>query len=201
MNPRVPKLRNCSRALALALSCAALVALAGCALGLTTVAPAALSLGEYAGIQVAKGPDRNTAGPEDEQGERCDTLVQTPPGVEEIRKNADDEIEARQWRLVDSDDGMKWAIVQQKMAPSGGWQPKPGISKLQFSPELKSQLKRGGDPKYLAYAPEDTETIADSDQETTVTEVFGPPIGKFQWHGRTYGYVLVKKLPCFKQLN
>ncbi len=201
MGSRWSKLPACARALPLAFLCAGLSALAGCALGLTTVAPAALSLGEYAGIQVAKGPDRNTAGPEDEQGERCDTLVQTPPGVEEVRKNADGDIEARQWRLINSDDGMKWAIVQQKMAPADGWQPKPGIAKLQFSPELKSQLKRGGDPKYLAYAPEDTETIADSDQETTVTEVFGPPIGKFQWHGRTYGYVLVKKLPCFKPLN
>ncbi|MFZ1888459.1 MAG: hypothetical protein WAU33_10535 [Candidatus Binataceae bacterium] len=201
MRVRVTKLRPCAQALALPILCAGLSALAGCALGLTTVAPAAMSLGEYAGIQAAKGPDRNTAGPSDEQDERCDTLVQTPPGVEEVRKNADDEIESRQWRLIDSGDGMKWAIVQKKMAPADGWQPKPGIAKLQFSPELASQLKRGGDPKYLAYAPEDTETIADSDQETTVTEVFGPATGKFQWHGRTYGYVLVKNLPCFKPLH
>ncbi|HUY28405.1 MAG TPA: hypothetical protein VMV27_13405 [Candidatus Binataceae bacterium] len=198
MHPRVPKSRILALALALAFS---LPTLSGCALGLSTIAPAAMSFGEYAGIEAAKGPDRNTAGPEDEQSERCDTLVQTPPGVEEVRKNADDEIESRQWRLIDSGDGMKWAIVQPKMAPPGGWQPKPGIAKLQFSPELASQLKRGGDPRYLAYAPEDTETIADSDQETTVTEVFGPATGKFLWHGRTYGYVLVKKLPCFKSLN
>ncbi|MHB8382944.1 MAG: hypothetical protein ACYDC3_11490 [Candidatus Binataceae bacterium] len=201
MNHRVPQARARAQVIALPIMCAALSLLAGCALGLSTVAPAALSIGEYAGMQISKGPDRNTAGPEDEQSERCDTLVQTPPGVEEVRKNNDDAIESRQWRLIDSGDGMKWSIAPEKTAPADGWQPKPGIAKLKFSPALAPQLNRGGDPKFLAYAPEDTETIADSDQETTETEVFGPAIGRFQWHGRTYGYVLVDKLPCYKQVK
>lgn len=199
---RAPVLRLRAGGLAIAVICAALGGLPGCLAGITSLAPAALSVGEYAGIKVAsKSGDRNTAGPHDEQGERCETLVQTPPGVEEVRKNKEDTIESRQWRLIDSGGAMKWAIVGAKMAPPDGWQPKPGIAKLKFSPALSDQLEAGGDPKFLAYAPDDTRTIADSDQETTLTEVFGPTVGSFQWRGRSYGYVLVKTLPCFKPLN
>ena len=202
MRVRVLRLRAYAPALALAVLCALLSMMSGCAAAITSLAPAALGVGEYAGIKAAdKSGDRHTVGPRDEQGERCETLVQTPPGVEEIRKNKDDSIDSRQWRLIASTGGTKWAIVRAKMAPPDGWQPKPGIANLKFSPSLPEQLEAGGDSQFLAYAPDDTKTIADSDQETTLTEVFGPTIGSFQWRGRSYGYVLVKTLPCFKPLD
>ncbi|HUY27082.1 MAG TPA: hypothetical protein VMV27_06640 [Candidatus Binataceae bacterium] len=182
--------------------CAALSALPGCAAALSSLGPAALGAGEYAGMRAGdKATDRHTAGPHDEQAERCDTLVESAPGVEEFREHKDGAIDSRQWRLVDSGEGMRWAIVPEKMAPASGWQPKPGIAKLRFSPALAGQLEAGGDPQFLAYAPDDTQTIADSNQMTAMTEVFGPAIGTFQWHGRSYGYVLVKILPCFKPLD
>ncbi|HVA80614.1 MAG TPA: hypothetical protein VNF29_06795 [Candidatus Binataceae bacterium] len=190
------------RGRALIAICAALSALPGCAAALTSVGPAALGATEYVGMRAGdKATDRHTAGPHDEQPERCDTLVESTPGVEEFRKNKDGTIESRQWRLVDSGAGMRWAIVPEKMAPAAGWQPKPGIAKLRFSPALADQLDAGGDPQFLAYAPGDTQTIADSNQMTAMTEVFDPAIGTFQWRGRTYGYVLVKILPCFKPLD
>ena len=199
MRVRVFPFRRAIPGLAIGILCGVL---AGCAAAITSLGPAALGVGEYAGVQATnKATDRHTAGPRGEQGERCDTLVQTPPGVEEVREDKDGTIETRQWRLINTSDGMKWAIVREKMAPADGWMPKPGIAKLKFSPALADQLEPGGDPRYLAYAPDDTRTIADSDQMTTLTEVFGPSIGSFQWRGRSYGYVIVKMLPCFKPLD
>lgn len=200
MRTRAFQLRGFAPALVLIALC---VALTGCAAGLVaTAGQSVLSLGEAVGMQAGEhAADRHAAGPIDEQDERCDTLTQSPPGVEEFRKDKDDTVQSRQWRLISTAKGMKWAIVRQKMTPPDGWEPKPGIAKLNFSPPLANQLSAGGDPKYLAYAPADTETIADSDQMTTVTEVFGPSVGTFQWHGRSYGYVLVDRLPCYKPLD
>lgn len=182
--------------------CGALCALAGCAAAVTSIGPAAMGAGEFAGVKAAdNATDSGMPGPRSEQSDRCNTLLQTPPGVEEVRKDKDGTVETRQWRLVDSGNGTKWAIAPEKAAPPDGWMPKPGIGKLKFSPPLADQLEPGGDPRFLAYAPSDTRTMADSDQMTTLTEVFGPAIGTFQWRGRRYGYAIVRELPCFKPLN
>jgi hypothetical protein len=31
-----------------------------------------------------------------------------------------------------------------------------------------------------------------------MTSAFGPGVGTFKWRDRSYSYVLVKQLPCFK---
>ena len=78
-----------------------------------------------------------------------------------------------------------------------GWQPKPGITKLLFNPPLYQMLKPDK-PQYLAYAPADVLNVYDSEQFDSMTGAFGAGVGTFKWHDRSYTYVLVKELPCFK---
>ncbi len=53
-------------------------------------------------------------------------------------------------------------------------------------------------PQFLAYAPAEVSNPNDSEQFDSMTSAFGAGIGTFQWRGRTYSYVVVKELPCFK---
>ncbi len=179
-----------------------MVTVSGCAFAALSAAGPALGAGEYATAQTGdKLNDRDVAGPSDEQADRCNSLVQSPPGVEEFRMDKDGTIESRQWRLIKSAYGTRWAMVREKSAPEDGWQPKPGLSKLRFSPALTEQLKRGGEPLFLAYAPADTQVLAEGEELTVEAEVFGPSDGNFEWRGRRYSYVLVPELPCFKELR
>jgi hypothetical protein len=53
-------------------------------------------------------------------------------------------------------------------------------------------------PQYLAYAPASVINVSDSEQFDSMTEAFGSGVGTFRWRERSYSYVLVKELPCFK---
>ena len=53
-------------------------------------------------------------------------------------------------------------------------------------------------PQFLAYAPAEVANPNDSEQFDSMTGAFGAGIGTFQWRERTYSYVVVKELPCFK---
>jgi hypothetical protein len=176
------------------------VTLQGCVPTIASVASGGLAVGEYAGIKAGeKAHDLHVPGPPDEQQQRCDELAADPPGVEEVR-NHDGVIESREWRMVPGEGAPKWQMIAETGADKDGWAPKPGISKLGFKPPL-STLLDGDEPQFLAYAPSTVETVADSRRMTVVTEAFGPAVGTFQWRGRSYGFALVKVLPCFKQLK
>jgi hypothetical protein len=150
----------------------------------------------YAAIQMGeKSADRHTPGSLEDQQERCDALVGAPPEIEEVRKNKQDVIEARQWRLVNPPNP-RWMIVQSKTGPADAWEPKPRISKLQFSPPLIDQLDYEK-TQFIAYAPNNLDSVDNSRAMTSITEAFGEPAGTFQWRGTTYGYTMVPRLPCF----
>ena len=192
---------RCSLALALAALPLALGACAAAAIpGLAATATTALQNGagaaEIAGVQIGeKNADRHTPGPLEDQQERCDALVGAPPEIEEVRKNKQDVIEARQWRLVNPQKP-RWMIVPSKTGPADGWEPKPRISKLQFSPPLSEQLDYQK-TQFIAYAPNNLDSVENSRAMTSITEAFGEPAGTFQWRGATYGYTMVPRLPCF----
>ena len=194
-------LGSCSLGLALAALPLALGACAAAAIpGLAATATTALQNGagaaEIAGVQIGeKNADRHTPGPLEDQQERCDALVGAAPQIEEVRKNKQDVIEARQWRLVNPEKP-RWMIVPSKTGPADGWEPKPRISKLQFSPPLIDQLDYDK-TQFIAYAPNNLDSVDNSRAMTSVTEAFGEPAGTFQWHGTTYGYTMVPRLPCF----
>ncbi len=177
-------------------------ACSGCAagaLGIVTTAVPMVAAGsaEVIGSQVAMRESGGTGASKSDNADKCDQLLRVPPGVEEIRKNKDGLIESRQWKISQSFGGPAWMMVRTENAPGDGWQPKPGITKLIFNPPLYQMLEPD-QPQYLAYAPADVRNVYDSEQFDSMTGAFGAGVGTFKWHDRSYSYVLVKELPCFK---
>jgi hypothetical protein len=180
---------------ALALACS------GCAAGavgmVSTVAPmVAAGSAQMIGSQVSMRDSASTV-PKDDEGDRCDQLLRVPPGIEEIRKRKDGVIESRQWRIAQTAGSPVWMLVAQKTSPEDSWQPKPNITRLNFNPPLGEMLAPDK-PQFLAYAPSEVSDPTDSEQFDSMTSAFGAGIGTFQWRERTYSYVVVKDLPCFK---
>lgn len=174
----------------------------GCAAGavgmVSSVAPmVAAGSAQVIGSQVAMNQNGGAGVPKDEESDRCDQLLRVPPGIEEVRKTKDGAIESRQWKITQNAGGPVWMLVAAKTAPEDSWQPKPNIARLNFNPPLYQMLEPDK-PQFLAYAPADVVNPADSEQFDSMTAAFGPGIGTFEWRGRTYSYVTVKELPCFK---
>ncbi len=172
---------------------------AGGAVGMvSTVAPmVAAGSAQVIGSQVAMRESGGTGASKDDNADKCDQLLRVPPGVEEVRKNKDGLIESRQWKIADNAGTPTWMMVRTKDAPEDAWQPKPGITKLLFNPPLYQMLEPDK-PQYLAYAPADVVNVSDSEQFDSMTGAFGSGVGTFKWRDRSYSYVLVKELPCFK---
>ncbi|MGO9602565.1 MAG: hypothetical protein ACLQAT_04015 [Candidatus Binataceae bacterium] len=192
----VARLASALMAIALAALPIALGACAAAALPAASLVQGGVAAMGYTGMQLgAKSADKHTPGTVDDQPERCDALADAPPGVEEVRKDKDDTIETRQWRLINSAKPI-WMVVGTRTAPVDGWEPKPSIGRLQFTPPLADQLDYKKS-QFLAYAPNDLDNIDDNRVMMIVTEAFGPSQGTFQWRGKTYGYALVDQLPCF----
>jgi hypothetical protein len=166
----------------------------------TTVAPAvAEGSAEVIGAQVAMKEDSGTGASAEENGDKCDQLLRAPIGVEEVRKDKDGVIESRQWKIAETSSNPIWIVARtpSEDSPKDAWQPKPGITNLLFNPPLNEVLEPDK-PEYLAYAPVDVVNVSDSEQFDSMTGAFGTGIGTFKWRDRSYSYVLVKELPCFK---
>src|SRR5271167_4612943 len=174
-----------------------LVAMAGACSGcvaagavglVTTVAPmAAAGSAEVISTEVAMKKDNGGGITKEENPEECEQLVRVPIGVEEVRKNKDGLIESRQWKIAETSGDPIWIVVrtQTENTPADAWQPKPGVTKLLFSPPLYSMLKPD-EPQYLAYAPADVVNVSDSEQFDSMTGAFGSGVGTFKWHERSY---------------
>jgi hypothetical protein len=176
------------------------IACSGCfsAAAITTVAPMVAAGGAQlvnAGVTIKE--NGGTGVPKDEESDRCDQLLRVPPGTEEVRKTKDGLIESRQWKITENAGAPMWMLVAEKSAPEDGWQPKPNIARLNFNPPLYQMLEPDK-PQFIAYAPADVQNPSDSEEFDSMTSAFGAGVGTFQWHGRSYSYVVVKELPCFK---
>jgi hypothetical protein len=175
--------------------------LAGGAVGaVTTIAPmVAAGSAQVIGSGVAMKEGGNTGTSAEENPDKCDQLLRVPPGVEEVRKDKDGVIESRQWKIAETSGNPIWIVVRNQSEDSAknAWQPKPGITTLVFNPPLNEVLEPDK-PEYLAYAPADVVNVSDSEQFDSMTTAFGAGIGTFKWRERSYTYVLVKELPCFK---
>jgi len=179
-------------------------ACAGCAAGavgmVTSVAPmVAAGSAQLIGSQVAMKEGSGTGASGEDSADKCDQLLRAPVGVEEVRKNKSGEIESRQWKIAQTSGEPIWIVAssQSEDSAKNAWQPKPGITNLLFNPPL-NQVLEPDKPEYLAYAPADVVNVADSEQFDSMTTAFGAGIGTFKWRERSYSYVLVKELPCFK---
>ena len=166
----------------------------------STVAPMVAAGGaQVISTEVAMKKDNGGGITKEENPDECEQLVRSPIGVEEVRKTKDGVIESRQWKIAETSGDPIWIVVrsQTQDSPQDAWQPKPGITNLLFNPPLYQVLKTD-QPQYLAYAPSDVVNVSDSEQFDSMTTAFGTGIGTFKWRDRTYSYVLVKELPCFK---
>lgn len=177
-------------------------ACSGCAAGAfgmaaTAVPMVAAGSAEVIGVGTATRESGGTGASKIENADQCDQLLRAAPGVEEVRKTKDGLIESRQWKISQDSTGPAWMFVRTKDAPEDGWQSRPDIAELLFNPPLY-QLLEPGKPAYLAYAPASVVNVSDSEQFDSMTGAFGAGVGTFKWRGRTYSYVLVKELPCFK---
>jgi len=176
----------------------------GCALGavgmVTTIAPAvAAGSAQLIGSQVAMKQASGTGASKDDDADKCEQLQRSPIGVEEVRKTKDGVIESRQWKIAETSGDPIWIVArtQTENTSADAWQPKPGISKLLFTPPLYQMLKPD-ESEYLAYAPTEVVNVSDSEQFDSMTGAFGSGVGTFKWRDRSYTFVLVKELPCFK---
>ncbi|WP_333646519.1 hypothetical protein [Candidatus Binatus sp.] len=174
----------------------------GCALGavgvVTTVVPmVAAGSAQVIAAGVAMKEGGSTGASKEDNADKCDQLLRVLPGVEEVRKNKDGLIESRQWKIGENAGTPTWRMVRTQDGPENGWQLKPGIANLLFNPPLYQMLEPDK-PEYLAYAPANVVNVSDSEQFDSMTGAFGAGVGTFKWHDRSYSYVLVKELPCFK---
>ena len=171
----------------------------GAVSAVTTIAPmVAAGSAQLVGSQVAMN-DKNGGTSAEENADKCDQLLRAPIGVEEVRKNQSGEIESRQWKIAQTSGEPIWIVARSPSEDSAknAWRPKPVITNLLFNPPLNEVLEPDK-PEYLAYAPADVVNVSDSEQFDSMTTAFGAGIGTFKWRERSYSYVLVKQLPCFK---
>jgi hypothetical protein len=174
-----------------------------CVPAVTSLAPTAVGATAFVGAQAQdKAANRGVGGPTEEQAGRCDALLRAVPGVEQVRKSKDGSIDSRRWRLFNAGSAPRWMVARSKTAPPDGWEPKPGIDTLKFTPPLEPSID-AGDSVYIIYAPETPMSIAESAQAANLDADFGDAVGhgSFQWHGRAYGFTLVKRLPCYPLLK
>jgi hypothetical protein len=173
--------------------------ISGCAAAaLANMAPMGVAAAQVVTISAAEQASGGGEDAKDEQSDRCQDLVKATPGIEEVRKAKDNSIESRQWRLTERDGSPVWLFVRTKTAPEDGWEPhSKRIASLKFTPPLADMLVPG-EPEFLAYAPVTATTPAEGDQMASMTSSFGAGDGVFEFRGRTYSFVLTKKLPCFK---
>src|SRR5208337_2564308 len=167
-----PLLRRVARSFAVGFFA---LATSGCFhFGVKPIPPTQQQLEAYAQRETAIR--RDASGPPQEH---CDELVTASPGVEEVRSNHGT-IESRQWTLIANGSARRWVFVRVNDGAPDGWAPKPGIDKLNFQPPLEPALAATPD-LFLAYAPVDDQTPADSRQSATARSVFGPAQGDFTW--------------------
>jgi len=141
----------------------------------------------------------NASNPDGETQQNCEQLATAPPGIEELRINQGT-VESRQWTLVGNGSDRRWVFVRAPDGSAAGWAPKPGIDKLDFQPPLGPALAAGSS-HFLAYAPVQSQNLAESEKSATIRQMFGTPQGEFSWRGRKYSYTLASELPCFPQLQ
>jgi hypothetical protein len=150
----------------------------------------------YAAQQTALRNDVSNPGGDSPQ--QCDQLATATPGVEELRINHG-VVESRQWTLLGNGSAHRWVFVRAPDASADGWAPKPGLDKLDFQPPLEPALAAGSN-HFLAYAPVQSASLAESDRSAIAREEFGAAQGEFTWRGRKYSYRLTPELPCFPEL-
>ena len=67
-----------------------------------------------------------------------------------------------------------------------------------FSLRRSTRCSSPTNPNISPTLPTEIVNVSDSEQFDSMTEAFGSGVGTFKWRDRSYTFVLVKELPCFK---
>jgi hypothetical protein len=126
----------------------------------------------------------------------CIQLEVEVPGVIELRRSAAGTPEYRELQVSDSLDQRQWAPIADSETTADGWRPAVNFLRMNFSPPLGAVVPETAS-SFLAYAPSQFVSQADSDRLTAMTSNFGKPVGTFTWEGHYYHYVVTSTLPCF----
>lgn len=130
---------------------------------------------------------------EADRRERCDDLRATPPGIIELRMaSAGLSPQLRELTIDGSGPEPSWAPASASDGPA--WTTAENLSQLDFTPPLELAPNS---VHYLAYAPAEPATVAETNQLDSFQAEFGGGAGTFNWHERVYQYALVPRLPCF----
>jgi hypothetical protein len=140
--------------------------------------------------------DSSKASEDEDSSAKCDQVVRHPPGVEEIRRTADLNIESREMRLQRVGESYRWEPYRSHGSSPEGWRRQSELDHLHFDPPLQYLLS-DKKPRYLVYVTSVPETAEDSEQMISVADEFGPKVGSFEWHDVRYNYMVSKQLPCF----
>jgi hypothetical protein len=186
--------------------------LSGCWLAAAQLAPIAANVAEDLGagaLQVAAGVGAATHQKSDrskaeeaarasamESDDSCNQLEVEVPGVIELRRNAAGAPEYRELQLSDSLDQRQWAPIAEDGTTADGWRPAVNFLRMDFSPPLGAVVPETAS-SFLAYAPSQFVSQAESDRMAAMTSNFGKPVGTFAWSGHHYHYVVTSTLPCF----
>jgi hypothetical protein len=139
---------------------------------------------EAAGVVTASAAGGNQRIDSDDRAARCDQLSNSPPYVAQIAAGR-----LWPWTLQEVGEDARWAPAS--LAPSAS------LSDLHFTPPLAHFDPSSKKKQFLAYAPMNSQTIADSEQLTSLVGSFETAAGTFSLESRVYRYALVNKLPCF----
>ncbi len=129
-------------------------------------------------------------------GDSCDRLEVEVPGVIELRRSVAGTPEYRELRLSDTIGEWQWLPAADNETTADGWRPAVNFLQMNFSPPLGAVVPAAAS-NFLAYAPSQFFSQADSDRLAAMTSNFGKPAGTFTWQGRYYHYVVTSTLPCF----
>lgn len=135
---------------------------------------------------------------DDDKTLKCEQLVRTPPGIEEIRRTPQLGIESREIRVERTAESYRWVVYRYKGSAPDGWRSQNSLDKLHFNPALQFLLP-DKKPQYLAYAPSVAETPQDSEQMMSIADNFGQKVGTFEWGAKHYTYTVSRHLPCFPE--
>jgi len=163
------------------------------------IAPAGLQALETLGVSAGNslsGKDSDVDKvDEDLQSGDCQQLLLAVPYIAEIRTKSDRTAKLRQWTIGMVKGEQRWTVVHDPGTDSQGWRTETPIGHLNFNPPLETALA-STKSRYMISAPTDPASALEANQLLSLTIVFGPRIGTYDWNGKRYEYAVANKLPC-----
>lgn len=132
---------------------------------------------------------------EDPQSDECQQLLLAVPYIAEVRIESNRATALRRWTSAAVEGKQRWTVVYDANTDGEGWQRQSVIGRANFNPPLETALASDGS-RYMISAPADPASGFEANQLMSLTMVFGPRVGTYEWNGRRYEYAVAKKLPC-----